>query len=69
MTELPLLVGMEEEEALRLLRDASIECRIKRYSAPRPLENADSRRVVRVTEHEDALELLICEFRTHLSQG
>lgn len=69
MMDFPPLIGMEEEKALRAVHSAGLECRVIHYSSPRPVEHPDSARVVRVTEHQDALELLICEFRTDISQG
>ncbi len=58
------LLGMELKKAQAVLSAMNIQYSIEYYYAPKPLEITDSVRVIRQTEEDGHIHLLVSAFKT-----
>ncbi len=56
------LLGREEREAVEHLRQCGAAYRVVRYDAARPYQDADSSRVIRVSERDGEIVLVVGRF-------
>lgn len=63
------LLGLTLPSALQRLSELNLSHTLVEYIPRRPVENADSRRVVRAHKVDECVELVVCDFYTMECNG